>query len=161
MAYVERVINRLTRWFKWVAMSALVAMMFLVCANVVLRLLYRPILGTYELVGFLCGATISFGLAYTTAKKGHVAVELLLKFFPRRTQTVVLSFCCALSMILLALLAWQSALYATKLLHAGDVSQTLRIPIYPLMYGLALSCGLTFLVLSVEFIKYLAQLLKR
>lgn len=159
--YLERVGCLLSRWLNWAAACALAAMMFLVCANVILRRFYRPILGTYEIVGFLGAAVISFGLAYTTVKKGHVAVELVVSRFSQRIQAVIGSITSFLSLALFALLAWRSVCYATNMSRAGELSQTLKIPFFPLVYGLAFACALVCLVVLVELFKSLAQAVKR
>jgi len=128
-------------------------MMFLVVLNVVLRIVYRPILGTYEIVGFLGALVISLGLAQTTIKRGHVAVDLFVVLFRSKVQNAIEAFSATLGVFLFAMISWRSAMYASGLARTGQLSQTLKIPYYPLVYGLSLACALTCLVLALETAK--------
>lgn len=161
MRYFERIVYCLSRWLNWVAGGSLVVMMLLVCANVFLRLLHRPILGTYEIVGFLGGTLISFGLAYTTVKQGHIAVELVVSRLPNRIQGIIISTVSLLSILLFAIISWRSVCYAINLAQSGEMSQTLRIPFFPLLYGLGFACALVCLVLLIELFKSMAQIVMR
>ncbi len=147
----------LSQWFNWIAASALAAMMLLVVMNVVLRAVFQPIMGAYEIVGFLGAMAISFGLPYTTVKKGHVAVELFVSFLPEKIRGVIQAFSAGLGASLFALLAWRSAEYGMELERIGSLSQTLKIPYYPLVYGLSVASGLTSLVIILEAAKYIGK----
>lgn len=144
------VLGTLSRWFNWIAAAALTAMMTLVVLNVVLRLTVRPIMGAYEIVGFLGAMTISFGLPYTTFKRGHVAVDLFVALFPEKARGFVQAFSTLLGALLFAVLAWKAAQYGLELERLGSLSQTLKIPYYPLVFGLSLASALTCLVIVLE-----------
>ena len=161
LSHLEQIANRVSRWFSWISGIALIAMMFIVCLNVFLRVVYRPILGTYEIVGFLSVLVVSLGLAYTTVKQGHVEVDLFVRSFPPRLRGAVHCFTSFLSFVLFGLLAWYSFIYGMKLLQFGNLSQTLRIPFYPLVFGLALASGLTGMILLFDFMKLVYRLLRK
>ncbi|MFH0729296.1 MAG: TRAP transporter small permease [Pseudomonadota bacterium] len=153
MNIIEKALARISQWLSWLASLALAGMMFLVALNVVLRAIYKPMIGVYELVGFLSALTISFGLAHTTVKQGHVAVDLFVSWFPKSAQRSIEAFSNSLSVFLFAMISWQSAKYALELASTGQLSETLRIPYYPLVYGLSIACGLTCLVLALEAVR--------
>jgi len=147
-------IYRLGRIFNHVAAGAVVMMMLLTCADVVLRLFNRPILGTYEMVGFLGTAVIAFALAFTSIERGHIAVEILMDRFPAKVQNFVEGINHLIGAALFILISWQSMVYAGDLKASGEVSLTLAIPTYPFVYGIAAGCSILALVLALESLRF-------
>jgi TRAP-type C4-dicarboxylate transport system permease small subunit len=161
MSRFEKMILFLSDRFNWIAAASIIVMMLLTCADVVLRFFRHPIPGTYEIVGLLGAVVISFSLAYTSVKKGHIAVEFLVEKFPRRIQAFINAANDFFGALLFGLISWQSALYASDLKVSGEVSLTLQMPIYPYVYGIAMGCGLLCMVLLVEFLKSLQRIRPR
>jgi len=154
---LEKVIHTLTYRCNWIAAGAVVAMMLLTTADVVLRLFRHPIPGTYELVGLLGAVVIAFSLAYTSVEKGHIAVEFLVQKFSRKVQTAIMAVNDLCASFLFGLIAWQSIVYASDLKQSGEVSLTIQMPIYPVVTGIAIGCGLLCLVLLIDFSKSLKR----
>jgi TRAP-type C4-dicarboxylate transport system permease small subunit len=150
MPPLGRWIHQIGYGFNSVAAGAIVIMMLLTCADVVLRLFGHPILGTYEMVGFLGTVIIAFALAYTSIERGHIAVEILMDRLPAKIQSIVEGFNNLIGAGLFLLIAWQSSIYAWDLKTSGEVSLTLAIPTYPFVYGIAAGCALLALVLTAE-----------
>ncbi|HPA15553.1 MAG TPA: TRAP transporter small permease [Desulfobacterales bacterium] len=155
MSRFEKILLFLSDRLNWIAAGAVIVMMLLTSADVVLRFFRRPIPGTYEIVGLLGAVVISFSLAYTSVKKGHIAVEFLVERFPRKIQTFINAINDFFSALLFGLISWQSMLYALDLKGSGEVSLTLQMPIYPYVYGISTGCGLLCMVLLAEFLKSL------
>jgi len=139
--------------FNVVAAGAIVAMMLLTCADVILRFFQHPILGTYELVGFLGTMVIAFALAYTSIERGHIAVEILVDRLPAKAQNMLDGVNHLIGAALFLLIAWQSTVYAGDLKASGEVSLTLAIPTYPFVYGIGAGCALLALVLAAESLR--------
>jgi TRAP-type C4-dicarboxylate transport system permease small subunit len=161
MTRLGRGARAVSRGFNAVACLAVICMMMLTCADVVLRLFGHPILGTYEMIGFLGAVVVSFSLAYTSLEKGHVSVEILVEKLPERLQAVIDAFGALASLILFALVAWQSALYALDLKRSGEVSMTLQMPVYPFLLGIAAGCALLTLVLIFEMFRSIKRMVQR
>jgi len=146
----------LTRWLSrilnWVAGWSLVGMMGLTCADIALRLFRHPILGTYEVAGFLGAVVASFAMAQTTIERGHVAVQVVVTRFSPRVQEVIYLITHLLSLLLFALLAWECIRYGNDLRTSGEVSMTLQLPFFPVLYGIALSAAIVCLVLLVDIL---------
>lgn len=140
-----------------IAAVAIFSMMALTCADVILRLFRMPIPGTYEIVSFMGAVAVSFAIAHTSVEKGHVAVSLVVQLLPKRAQAVIESILAALGIILFALIAWQSVLYGLDCQSSGEVSLTLQLPFYPIIYGVALGAGVVCLVLLVDFLNAIAS----
>jgi len=141
-----------------VAAAAIFFMMALTCADVILRVFRMPIPGTYEIVSFLGAVAVSFAIARTSVEHGHVAVSLVVQLLPKRGQAVVESIISILGIILFALIAWQSTLYAQDCQQSGEVSLTLQLPFYPIIYGIAFGSLVACLVLLVDFLNALAEM---
>ncbi len=144
-----------------IAAVAIFSMMALTCADVILRLFRMPIPGAYEIVSFMGAVAVSFAIAHTSVEKGHVAVSLVVQLLPKRAQDVIESILAALGIILFALIAWQSVLYGLDCQSSGEVSLTLQLPFYPIIYGVALGAGVVCLVLLVDFLNAIANARRR
>ncbi len=127
-------------------------MMGLTCADIVLRLFRRPILGTYEIVGFLGAVVASFAMAQTTIERGHVAVQIVVQRFSPRVQEIIYLITHLLSLLLFALLAYECVRYGNDLQASGEVSMTIQLPFFPILYGIALSAVTVCLVLLVDIL---------
>lgn len=154
-------LTRAGKGFNTLACAAVIAMMLLSSADVVLRLFGKPIPGTYEMVGLLGTIIVSFALAFTSMEKGHIAVEILVNKLPQRAQFAIEAFTNFVSLLLFGLIAYQAYIYALDIKKSGEVSLTLQMPIYPFIFGMAVSFGLLCLLLIADFIKSLQRTVSR
>ena len=150
MIRLEKQVDNLSGVFNWLAGAAILAMMLLTFADVVLRFFRHPIPGTYELVGLMGTVGASFALAYTTVKKGHIAVEFLTRRMSEKAQAVIAAGGELVSTLLFGILTWQSAVYALDLKRTGEVSLTIEMPVYPFVLSIAIGCCLVCLVLLTD-----------
>jgi len=153
MVVLDKVNQALNQALIWIAGGVLVAMILLTCTNIVLRLVWIPIRGTYELMGYGGGIVTAFALGYTQLKRAHVAVDILVLRFSKRTQNILQGMNDLLFMIFFAVVAWQIAKYAGILWKTGEVTETLQIIYYPFTYGVALGCAVLSLVFLADFLK--------
>ncbi len=133
-----------------IAQWALVTMMALAVVNIALRLLRRPILGTYEFISFLAAVAISFTLAYCAIQRGHIAVTLFVERLRPVSHAAVDIIVNVIGIVFFAFTAWQLGLYATDMVVSGEVSPTTQTPFFPFVYGVAVSFLVLCLVLSVD-----------
>ena len=158
MTRLERSILSITQKFNGVAAAAVVIMMVLTCADVILRFFRHPIPGTYEMVGLLGAIVVSFSLAHTSVMRGHISVEFIVQKLPKTAQIVIDGINSLLGTALFGLITWQSMLYASNLMHTGEVSLTLQMPIYPFVYGIAIGSGMLCVVLLIDFLQSLKRI---
>lgn len=156
MHLLAKGVKRVSAFLNTLAGTALVAMTAITCADVVLRLFRRPILGSYEIVGFLGATAAGLAMAHTTLERGHVAVAVLIMNLPRAVQRGVYLLVQALSLILFGLLSWESLRYGRDLKASGEVSLTLEWPFFPVLYGLSAASLVVCLVLAVDFLQVAA-----
>lgn len=161
MILLRKWIHQSSRSFSAVASFVIIIMVLLTCADIVLRLLGRPILGTYEIIGFLGSIVVSFSLAYTSIEKGHVSVELLVERLPERLQFFIDGIGSLISGTLFGLVAWQSFIYALEMKQSGEVSMTLQMPVYPFLLGIAAGCAMLFAVLVLDMLRSFRRVWER
>jgi len=136
-----------------IAGIALAGSMFLTVADVILRTLKRPIVGTYELVGLLGAVVIGFAIPQTSRLKGHV----LMDFLTDRLSPGAQRFCYVLSKILgialFAVIGWNLWALGDGFRQFGEVTLTLQWPLYPVAYGIAACSFVECLVLFVDIVE--------
>ncbi len=155
MTALERVSQFLNQALMWIAGVFLVGMIVLTCANVFLRVVWMPVRGTFELMGFFGAIVTAFALGYTQIKRGHIAVDILTKRFSRKAQRISNSISSFICMVFFGMVSWQIAKWATSLRELGEVTETLQIGYYPFTYGVAIGCIILALVFFVDLMKVL------
>ena len=135
--------------------------MLLVVGNIMLRIVWRPIFGTYDFVMFLGSVVVAFALAYCAIQGGHVAVDILVARFSQRTQAIIDSSTSILSIGIFAIIAWQCSVYGTDMWRTGEVSMSVHIPFYPFVYGVGFGCAVLGLVLLADLFKSLAKAVRK
>ncbi|MBN2307412.1 MAG: TRAP transporter small permease, partial [Candidatus Hydrogenedentes bacterium] len=84
---------------------------------------------------------------YTTAVKGHVAIEYFFLKLSRRGRIIVDTVCRSIGIVLFSFLTWKSVHYGSALKASGQVTPTLQVPVFWVPYVIALSCGVVVLVI--------------
>lgn len=136
-----------------IAGVALVGIMFLTVADVFLRLFKMPIVGTYEIVSLLGAVVIGFAIPQTTLERGHVLMDFLTGRLHGGVQRVLHLFTRLIAAMIFLIIGWNLFVLGNDLLKAGQVSLTLKMPEYPVAFGIAFCCLLQCLVLLADLIK--------
>ncbi|QJB56630.1 TRAP transporter small permease [Pseudodesulfovibrio sp. zrk46] len=131
----------------------LVAMMVLACANVVLRAVWAPIQGTFELMGFMGAVVAAFSLAFAQRRKSHIAVGILLGRFPAIIRRLADAGTSLLSCGFFALCGMETYKWAAFLVQTGELSETLQIVYHPFVFAAAAGCFALSFVLLVDTLK--------
>jgi TRAP-type C4-dicarboxylate transport system permease small subunit len=117
-----------------------------------------PILGTYELAGFLTALGISFALARCTLKEGHIAVGFLFERFSAKTQASLMILVNTASLIFWSAAVYYLVIYGRTMMSKGLVSPSAELPLYPFIYFVALGVAGLCLVLFVKLLGSCRQL---
>ena len=145
-------IERFSKMCNGVSCIAVLAMMCIVCANVALRFMKAPILGTFEYVTLISSVLISFGLAHTMVIKGHVAVDLVMRRFSKRTQAIVDSIMSILALYVFGTVTWAVAKYAYQNFKNNVATETMEVPLYPFNFLVSFGLLIFLFVLLNEII---------
>jgi len=146
-------ISGISRFLNVIAGVSLSFLMCLTIGDVILRIFKRPIVGTYELVAFSGAVVIGFSLPFTSWVRGHVYVDFLISKFSQRARNIVNVVTRCLVMWLFLMIGWNLIDYGMDLHKSGEVSLTLRIPFYPVAYGIGICCFFQCLVFLCDILK--------
>lgn len=155
MLILDRISHYLNLALMGIAGLFLVAMIVLTCANVFLRLVWIPVSGTFELMGYFGAVLTAFAMGYTQIKKGYIAVDIVVLGFSKRIQNVLNAANAIILTGFFVLVTWQISKYAANLRETGEVTETLQIIYYPFAYAVAVGCGALALVFFIGFLKTL------
>ena len=148
--------------FEWIGVVGLLSMMVVTCIDVVgAKLFLWPVPGGVDIVTLSQIVAIAFAVAFTQIIGRHVRVEFFVGRLPLRAQRVIDSFFSLLTLALFMLIIWRSYVLGQSLQTAGQVSLSARIPLYPFAYGIALASIPVCLIFLVEFLRPIAQAVKR
>ena len=125
------------------AAVALLAMMTIVCADVILRQFGAPFKGTEDLVSIFAVVALAFALPATTAAKTHVSIDYLFRKFNPANRRRINFVTQIILVVAFGVASWQCALRGWDNLHEDLGTQTLKIPVFwvpwTLTIGLILS----------------------
>ena len=144
-----------------VAGLAVVAMIVVTCVDVVGRRVRAPLKGAYDIVEILGAITIAGGLPYTTAFKGHVAIEFFFQRLSRLGRIVVDTLVADdHASPMFSFLTWRFIRYGLELKASGQGTPTLGWPIFWLPWWMALCSGVMVLVILYHLMHPGKELMK-
>ncbi len=135
--------------------AALVFMMIVTLCEVIMRAFGRPIVGAYELISFTGGVVIGFAVPYTSWMRGHVFVDTMINRLPEQQRAVVNVTTRCLAVILFLFVGWNFIVMGGDLYRTKEVTTTLRLPFYPISYGLGVSFFVQSILLVADLLKVL------
>jgi TRAP-type transport system small permease protein len=128
----------ISRWLEWFGAGAGVVMLVITFTDVVsYKLLSWPILGAYDLVRFTLLISMAFLGSITLINGKHLSVEILVSKFPRRAQGAIEVVMSVLALVVAVMVVWYSILYGLDLRISNEISETTRLPLYPLAFVVA------------------------
>jgi len=153
-------LRTLVRTLAWIAGAAVLCMMAVTCLDITLRLFGKPLKGAYDVVRMAGAVATACALPYTTAIKGHVAVEFFFHKLARRGRVAVDTVMRILCITLFAALSAQSFRYGIALKSAGQVSGTLQWPVFWIPHMVAFCCAATTCVIFFNLLHPGKEMLK-
>lgn len=160
MQQLENAIHKLALRFSQLAQLALVLVMLIIVGNILLRAVWQPVTGSYEMVEILGAVLLSLGVAHCAVLKSHVAMTFLVERM--RPLNRAISDCCTtlISCLFLSYISWGMLKYTAKVYSRGLSTTALDIPLYPVYFLAGLGLMILALVSLLEFIYALLALLK-
>jgi TRAP-type C4-dicarboxylate transport system permease small subunit len=104
-------------------------------------------------VALLLALVIGFGIPQVSLDKGHVYMDLLLGKLSKRGKNVMNTFTRVLCLILFAFLGYNLFNVGARFHASGEVSATIKIPFYPVAYGVAVCCLLECCVFIFDIVR--------
>jgi TRAP-type C4-dicarboxylate transport system permease small subunit len=151
---IEWIVDKL----KLIGAICLVGMTFLTCVDVVGRFFRHPIFGSVELVGFMATLSVAMALPYTQQIKGHIGVEIVVRLFSEKIQTIIDICTSFLSIGLFIITTWRMTVYAREMHLSGEVSMNLEFPSYMIIYVTAFCFVIFSLIILQDIIQNIRKL---
>lgn len=146
-------IERFCQFMDWIGGTVLIFMMLLTVADIVLRYMRRPVLGTYEIVSLAGAVIMGCAMPYSSWQRTHVTVDILLDG-AHRVRTLVLQTLTRIMGIVFFLIAGTNLLdMGMTLTKTRESTLTLCLPLYPIAYFLGVCCFAECLVLLSHIIR--------
>jgi TRAP-type C4-dicarboxylate transport system permease small subunit len=161
MDILRKSLNWLTKLLRLIGAISLVAMMFVTCADVLLRAFGHPIIWAVDMTGFFAVIVLACALPYTQIERGHVGVDLLALKMSPRGQAILDSITSAVSIGLFAIVAREMWLYARELSVKGEVSMTVQIPKAPFIYLISICFLFLGLVLLSDLLSNIRKAVRQ
>ena len=149
MAFFWKIILWILDKMKIIGAACLVGMMLLTCVDVVGRAFGHPIFGSVEIVGFMATLSVVMAMPYTHQVQGHIGVEIVVRLFSEKTQTIIGICTGIVSLILFAVVTWRMTVYANTMKASGEVSMNLELPEHVVIYVTAV-CLLIFTLIILQ-----------
>lgn len=154
----EKFNRRLSYWFEWIGLAAMILMMVITCIDVVGAKIFRsPVHGAIDIVQLSQLVAIAFAASITLILGRHVQVEFFHKLLPQRVQAVIDTIVLLIVFLFFIVIIWQICVLGFSFQTTGEYSMTAYIPYYPFAYAVALALIPVCLVLLVELFKSLKQ----
>ncbi len=144
------IVKRILNFLGGIALSI---MMLLTVSDVIMRAFGHPILGTYEIVSLLLAIVIGFTIPVVSLDKGHVYMEVLLDKLSGKGSATMITFTRVFCIILFLILGYNLFHVGNEFHASGEVSSTLKIPFFPMAYGVGICCFIECLVFVFDIIK--------
>lgn len=141
------------RSVSFVAAAAMFIMAVTGAADVLARLMNRPLAGSYELIETLMVFVVFLGIAKAEEQNRHVSVTLLVNVLPSSGRILLSSFGSVLSAILFCMIAyfgWAEGLrsFATGEVQPGEIG----LPLWPARFILAIGSTMMLLQCLVKIL---------
>jgi TRAP-type C4-dicarboxylate transport system permease small subunit len=146
LRWISRILNA-------VAGISLTFMMLLTVADVLLRAGGHPIIGTYEIAALTLGLVVGFGIPQGSLDRGHVYMEFLLSRFSKSGRNIMHTFTRVLCLVLFAIIGYNLFIVGAGFQASGEVSPTIKLPFYPVAYGVAVCCFLECMVFLYDILR--------
>lgn len=136
-----------------VAGAALTFMMFITVADVLGRSGGSPIMGTYEIVGLSGGVVIGFAIPLTSWERAHIYMDFFLDRLSNIPKRGLMTLTRILCILLFLFIGYNLLQLGANYYRTGEVSHTLQLPIFPVVYGVAICCFIECLVFVCDIFR--------
>ena len=153
MASQFKTLRFVSKLLNIIAGISVTGMMLLTVTDVLLRAVGRPIVGTYEIVALSLALVIGFGIPQVSLDRGNVYMDLLLEKLSKRGRKLMNTSTRVLCLILFGFLGYNLFNVGARFHASGEVSATIKIPFYPVAYGVAVCCLLECCVFIFDIVR--------
>ncbi len=131
MLLLKKIIYGINEHVLKIAMLLIVLMMFVTVADVMGRMFFKPLPGTFELTRLALAVIVFTSLGYSQIHKVHIAINILVSRLPFKAQHYIEVLNTILSLATFSIVVWQMLKYAERLASVNQVTAVLRTPVHP------------------------------
>ncbi len=153
MNKIDKLADAINRLCVWISGSALIVMMLMGFGNVLSRSFWRPLKGTFEIIGFAGALCTAMALGFAQMRKNHVGVDIITSKYSRRWHRLTAIISYMISVPFFAIVTWRVAAWGMTVMASGERSETLQIAYYPFIFITAAGFGFLALVIFVDLLK--------
>ncbi len=151
----------LSTWFERIAFIGIVGMIIATIIDVIgAKIFSKPLAAGTEIVYLLQVIAIAGGLAFAKIEGRHIRLEFV-DSLPKTAKGLFHFLAAILGLGLFVILSWKSFEYAQSLKNVGEVTVVSRIPFYPFVIWVGLSCIPLCLVLLRDIVNSIIEVAKR
>ncbi len=133
------ILQRTSKYLAVVSGVALTFMMLLTAADVAMRAGGRPIMGTYEIAGLLLALVIGLSIPRVSLNQKHIYMDFV-DNLSNRNRALISIFSRILCILLFVLIGYGLFSVGNEFRTSGEVSPTVRLPIFPMAYAVGACC---------------------
>ncbi|MFP3975804.1 MAG: TRAP transporter small permease [Dehalococcoidia bacterium] len=157
----------LVRWLgeklAWVgAAAAFLGIIVATCVDVLgSKIFHVPLPGSYEIISYAQLIAIACAVSLTLFAGEHVEVDLFVSRVSKRTQGLIDAIISIFGLGLFVMITWQAFEYAQSLRIAGEVSGTIKLPLFLFSYVLAVASISVCLAFILRILEAAGKVLNR
>jgi len=153
MKYIIKFNGYLNRFLAFFSGIAVLILTGIAAGNMLLRIVYVPINGSYELIGFFGAVATGLALGYTQIRKDHIIVTIFSDRYPKKVTPFLDGLNYVVNTFFFILVAWQTFKWGLKIEKTGELSETLKIIFHPFVYCVALGFAALALTLFIDLLR--------
>jgi TRAP-type C4-dicarboxylate transport system permease small subunit len=158
----EKYNHRLSDWFEWIGLAAILLMMAITCIDVVgAKVFHWRLFGAIDTVMLAQIVAIAFPASMVLILGRHIQVEFVIARLPSNAQAVIDSLVLLLELGLFSLIIWRFCVLGYTFQTSGEHSQSAYIPYYPFAYCIALASISVCWVLLLKLLKSIGRIMEK
>lgn len=153
---IDRAVHRVEKLTSLISGFGVFALMIIGVAQVLGRKIFNfPIHGYIDMVEIMMSFLVFMGLAFTERVGGHIRMEILLTFMPKRAIWIFEVFSVAIALFVVGVLTYYTFTHALRSWSSGDSTMDAQILLWPSKGIVSASLALLFVRLLIEFWGYM------
>ena len=162
LSKLEKFNQRVSGWFEWLGIAALLAIMVITFIDVIgAKLFAWRLPGSIDMVMVFQAVAIAFAAAMVLILDRHVQVTILFNRMPGSAQAITATIVHLLELGLFILIVWRLFVFGHYMQTGNQGTMTIRIPLYPFGYGLAVALIPVCLVIISRIVNSIARAVGR
>jgi len=146
-------VHKVILFMQGISGVTLTFIILLTTADVILRIFDHPVPGAVEITAMCGGIVAGFMVPITSWMKGHIAVDFILNSCSTKMKNMIETVTRCVGIAMFIFVGYNAVKIGRDFQLAGEVTGTLELPLYPVVYGIAAGLFVLSLVLFCDILK--------